>query len=71
MEKISFAAADGYTLKGLWAVPVAAYKGTIIINAATGVKKNFTSALHNTWCKMVTGFCCTITGVLVNRHRRV
>jgi predicted alpha/beta hydrolase len=41
MEKISFAAADGYTLKGLWAVPVAAYKGTIIINAATGVKKEF------------------------------
>jgi predicted alpha/beta hydrolase len=41
MEKISFTAADGYTLKGLWAVPVAAHKGTIIINAATGVKKEF------------------------------
>jgi predicted alpha/beta hydrolase len=41
MEKISFTAADGFVLKGLWAVPVAAHKGTIIINAATGVKKEY------------------------------
>jgi predicted alpha/beta hydrolase len=41
MQTVSFSAMDGYTLQGLWAVPVAAYKGTIIINAATGIKKEF------------------------------
>jgi predicted alpha/beta hydrolase len=41
MEKILFHAKDGYALKGLWAVPVAQHKGTVIMNAATGVKKEF------------------------------
>jgi predicted alpha/beta hydrolase len=41
MESICFTAADGFVLKALWAVPVAAHKGTIIINAATGVKKEY------------------------------
>jgi predicted alpha/beta hydrolase len=41
MEKMSFTAADGYVLKGLWIVPVAAHQGTIILNSATGVKKEY------------------------------
>jgi predicted alpha/beta hydrolase len=41
MQDISFTAADGYILKGKWAVPVAAHKATVIINPATGVKKEF------------------------------
>lgn len=41
MQTISFPASDGYMLAGLWAIPVAEHKGTIIINSATGVKKEF------------------------------
>jgi predicted alpha/beta hydrolase len=41
MQPISFPAVDGYLLKGLWAVPVAENKGTVIMNSATGVKKEF------------------------------
>lgn len=41
MQTISFTASDGYVLTGLWAVPVADNKGTIIINSATGVKKEY------------------------------
>jgi predicted alpha/beta hydrolase len=41
MQPISFTATDGYILKGLWALPVDTYKGTVIINSATSIKKEF------------------------------
>jgi predicted alpha/beta hydrolase len=41
MEKVKLNASDGYVLHGLWFVPVAAYKGTVVISAATGVKKGY------------------------------
>jgi predicted alpha/beta hydrolase len=41
MEKIKFTAQDGYILHGIWLVPVEKFKDTTIINAATGVKKEF------------------------------
>lgn len=41
MQRITFPATDGYTLAGMWAVPVAEHKGTVIINPATGVRKEY------------------------------
>lgn len=41
MQKISFMAKDGYTLAGLWVVPIGEYKGTVVISPATGVRKEF------------------------------
>jgi predicted alpha/beta hydrolase len=41
MEKIIFTATDGYKLHGLWLQPVGAYKDVIILNSATGVKKEY------------------------------
>lgn len=41
MEQISFTTADGYQLHGLWLVPVATYKGTILFSSATAIKKEY------------------------------
>lgn len=41
MQSVSFPAIDGYMLKGLWAVPFAENKGTVVMNSATGVKKEY------------------------------
>jgi predicted alpha/beta hydrolase len=41
MVKILFPAADGYELKGLWMQPVAEHKGTVLLNSATGVRKEY------------------------------
>jgi predicted alpha/beta hydrolase len=41
MEKIKITANDGYVLHSVWMVPVGQFKGTVVINAATGVKKEY------------------------------
>jgi predicted alpha/beta hydrolase len=41
MESIKFKAADNYELAGIWITPVAEHQSTVIINAATGVKKEY------------------------------
>jgi predicted alpha/beta hydrolase len=41
MEKVKFKAIDGYELAGIWVTPIEEHQGAIIINAATGVKKEY------------------------------
>jgi predicted alpha/beta hydrolase len=41
MQPIQFKAKDGYTLKGIWITPVSTSLGTVILNSATGVKKEY------------------------------
>jgi predicted alpha/beta hydrolase len=41
MINITFPAADGYELKGIWLQPVAEHKGIILLNSATGVRKEY------------------------------
>jgi predicted alpha/beta hydrolase len=41
MQKITFPVADGYLLTGVWAQPVASYKETILLNPATGIRKEY------------------------------
>ena len=41
MEKITIEAEDGYRLSALFGNPTASPRGTIVISAATGIKKEF------------------------------
>ncbi len=41
MQKVIFKASDNYELAGIWITPIAAHQGVIIINSATGIKKEY------------------------------
>ena len=47
MEKITIEAEDGYRLGALFGNPTATPRGTVIISAATGIKKEFDKCQDN------------------------